>query len=65
MGVSKRNGNEHRPGDKRLSLAPLNFDEALEGLLQAGPHPQETQDTKEPAPPKVRRPRKVDRAPKQ
>jgi hypothetical protein len=27
--------------DKRVSLAPLSFEEALGGILQAGPHPKD------------------------
>lgn len=32
---------DDKPDDKRISLAPLDFEEALEGLLQAGPHPKD------------------------
>lgn len=40
---SPRNPNDRplKPEDKRVSLAPLDFEQALKGLLQAGPHPQE------------------------
>ena len=40
---------------KRLSLAPLSYEEALEGLLHAGRHPKEPKKPKEPVPPKKRR----------
>lgn len=47
-----------KPEDKRVRLAPLDFEKALKGLLQAGPHPQdddsEQAEDKEKAPPKGR-----------
>lgn len=45
--------------DKRISLAPLDFEQALKGLLQAGPHPKDDEtemvEDKEKAPSKRRR----------
>lgn len=60
----RRNPND-RPlrSEKKVSLAPLSFEGALKGLLQAGPHPQddETEPTedKEKTPPKGRRSSKM------
>jgi hypothetical protein len=48
--------------DKRLSLAPLDFEEALKGLLQTAP-PPEKKVAKAKAATKGRRPRKKDRPP--
>jgi hypothetical protein len=45
--------------DKRLSLDPLTFEEALEGLLQVGPPPKEKPE------PKERPRRKQDQEPKE
>lgn len=53
----KPNDRPLKPDNKRVSLAPLDFEEALKGLLQAGPHPQDdktAQDT-EALPPRGRR----------
>lgn len=56
----RRNPND-RPlkSDKRVSLAPLDFEQALKGLMAAGPHPPgdepESVEDKEKAPPKGRR----------
>jgi hypothetical protein len=50
--------------DKRLSLAPLTTEEALRGLMQAGPHPKEEKAGKKPAAPKMRRARKSGQPPK-
>lgn len=45
--------------DKRISLAPLDFERALGGILAAGPHPKDDEpepaEGKEKAPPKRRR----------
>lgn len=43
--------------DKRVSLAPLDFEQALGGILRAGPHPKgdEPEQDAEAAPPKRRR----------
>jgi hypothetical protein len=32
---------DNKPRDKRISLAPLSTEEALRGLMQAGPHPKD------------------------
>jgi len=41
-----------RKPDRRVSLAPLTFEEALKGLLQAGPHEQKaTQEEEGRSPP--------------
>ena len=44
--------------DKRVSLAPLDFEQALGGILQAGPHPKDDEpepaEGKEKAPPRRR-----------
>lgn len=46
--------------DKRLSLAPLTTEEALRGLMQAGPPPKDAdQRGKEKVPPKERRHRRA------
>jgi hypothetical protein len=45
--------------EKNISLAPLDFEEALEGLLKTEP-PPEKKEAKEKAPPKGRRSRKRD-----
>lgn len=59
--TEKRRDPRDRPlkSDKRVSLAPLDFEQALGGLLRAGPHPkddepEQVEDT-EKAPPKRRR----------
>ena len=48
-----------RRNDKRVSLAPLDFEQALGGILRAGPHPKDdgpqSAEGKENAPPKRRR----------
>lgn len=45
--------------DKRVSLAPLDFEQALGGILRAGPHPKDDESEEaedvEKAPPKGRR----------
>src|SRR4051794_20400007 len=55
--------NEPHPSDKFISLAPLDFEQAMKGLLQAGPHPKDDEpapsDGNEKAPPKRRRARKI------
>ncbi len=49
--------------DKRISLAPLEFEEALEALLKTGPHPKVDEpapvEGNEKAPPKGRRKRRA------
>ena len=34
----------NKPRDKRISLAPLTTEEALRGLMQAGPHPKDADE---------------------
>ena len=48
---------ERERDDKRISLAPLDFEQALGGILAAGPHVEddEAAEGKEKAPPKRRR----------
>jgi hypothetical protein len=61
MADKPRRDPKDRPlkSDKRVSLAPLDFERALGGLLAAGPHPKddkpEPTEGKEKAPPKRRR----------
>lgn len=33
---------QRAPNDKRISLAPLDFEQALGGILAAGPHPKDS-----------------------
>jgi len=47
---------EKYSADKRISLAPLDFEEALGGILAAGPHPKD--DESGPAEGKEETPRK-------
>ena len=52
---------EPKRRDKKISLAPLDFEEALEGLLQTDPPPKGRKAAdKEKAAPKERRPRRKD-----
>jgi hypothetical protein len=44
--------------DKRVSLAPLDFEQALKGLLQAGPHVEPEDGAPESAEDKEKAPRK-------
>lgn len=45
---------QHEP----ISLAPLDFEDALRGFIQTGPHPQEKKQGKEqPSPKRERRPK--------
>lgn len=37
--------------DKRVSLAPLSFEQALGGLLAAGPHPAKDDELEQPEQP--------------
>ena len=46
-------------GDKRISLAPLDFEDAMKVILQTGPHPKDN----EPTPEQPRRRRKRHRVP--
>ena len=61
-----RNGSESND-DKRISLAPLDFEDAMRAILQTGPHPKDDEpapaEGKEKAPRKGHRKRKADRAP--
>lgn len=60
--TEKRRDPRDRPlkSDKRVSLAPLDFEQALGGILRAGPHPAKDDEPEqaegiEKAPPKRRR----------
>src|SRR5436190_1174712 len=45
--TGQRMAEKQRPNDKRISLVPLDFEQAMKGLLAAGPHPKD--DEPEPA----------------
>lgn len=54
--------NQEAPGDKKLSLAPLGFEEALRGLLEVAPPPKGERPEPEPEdkPKRKGRPKKAD-----
>lgn len=44
--------------DKRVSLAPLDFERALGGILRAGPHPKDEMETEVEKAPTPKQPRR-------